>query len=67
MSAAPPRVASPLERLRGKRVLVRFINGETATGQLIEVWKYELVLGIAPGQSTIIFKGAVQSVEEVRK
>lgn len=67
MSAAAPRAASPLERLRSRRVLVRFLNGETATGQLIEVWKYELVLGTAPGQSTIVFKGAVQSVEEVRR
>lgn len=67
MSAPPIRAASPLERLRGKRVLVRFINGETATGQLIEHWKYEVVLGTAPGQSTIIFKGSIQSVEEVRR
>lgn len=59
-----PPAPTPLERLRGRRVRVRYLAGETAVGQLQEVARYELVVGIAPGRSIVIFKGAVQSIEE---
>ena len=63
--ASVPVPREPLVRLLHRRIRVRFLFGGEAVGQLMELAKYEFVLGVAPGQSIVIFKGAVQTVEEV--
>jgi hypothetical protein len=56
----------PLVRLLHRRVRVRFLFGGEAVGQLMELAKYEFVLRVDNGERLIVFKGSVQTVEEVR-
>ena len=62
----PPVAPEPLVRLLGRRVRVRFVFGGEAVGTLEELAKYEFVLRIDNGERLVVFKGSVQTVEEVR-
>lgn len=64
--ARPPVAPEPLVRLLHRRVRVRFLFGGEAVGQLMELAKYEFVLRVDNGERLIVFKGSVQTVEEVR-
>lgn len=62
----PPVAPEPLVRLLGRRIRVRFVFGGEALGVLEELAKYEFVLRVDAGQAFVVFKGSVQTVEEVR-
>ena len=59
---APPE---PLVRLLGRRIRVRFVFGGEALGTLEELAKYEFVLRVDTGQTIVVFKGSVQTSEEI--
>ena len=64
--ARSPVAPEPLVRLLGRRIRVRFVFGGEAVGRLEELAKYEFVLRVDTGEDFVVFKGSVQTVEEVR-
>ena len=61
----PPVAPEPLVRLLGRRIRVRFVFGGEAAGVLEELAKYEFLLRVDTGALFVVFKGSVQTVEEV--
>jgi sRNA-binding regulator protein Hfq len=60
----PERVRNPLDAMRGHWIKVLLINGDTLTGMLESVWKFEIILRNNE-ITTIILKHAILTVEKV--
>lgn len=61
-----PVAPEPLVRLLGRRIRVRFVFGGEAIGTLEELAKYEFVIRVDTGEAFVVFKGSVQTIEEIR-
>ncbi len=56
-----------LEPLRGKRVRVVSVSGQSVTGELLGISKYEIKVRQAEGGDVVVLKGAVWTVAEVTR
>ena len=70
---APPRPApvqptAPeglLARFLGKKVVVRLVFGDTVTGTVHAVGRYEMAVLLTDGTTTVVFKNAVATISAV--
>ncbi len=56
-----------LEPLRGKRVRVVSVSGQSVVGELLGISKYEIKVRQAEGGDVVVLKGAVWTVAEVTR
>ena len=64
--AAPPAPEGLLARVLGKKIEARLVSGETITGTLNTISKYEMVVVLTSGAPVIVFKNGCCWIGEVR-
>ena len=60
----PPKPKHTEKSLVGKKVLIRFMDGSTLTGTILEFHIYTFALEV-DGKPILIYKHAVKTIEEI--
>jgi RNA chaperone Hfq len=60
----PPKPKHTEKSLVGKKVLIRFMDGSTLTGTILEFHIYTFALEV-DGKPILIYKHAIKTIEEV--
>jgi RNA chaperone Hfq len=60
----PPKPKHTEKSFAGKKVLIRFLDGSTLTGTILEFHIYTLAVEV-DGKPILIYKHAVKTIEEI--